>query len=72
MKTLITDLGKIARFSEINRKTNFDFRAKLKWKANNEKKLDNLVHSLYKDIASQVDCQACGNCCKTYLLFRQL
>jgi len=27
--------------------------------------IDSVVHGHYEDVASQIDCQKCGNCCKT-------
>jgi len=63
---LITNLLEIARLSERNRKANFDFRAKLKWKVDDEALLDSQVHALYQEIANKIDCRTCGNCCKTY------
>lgn len=63
---LVTDLAAIARLSELHRKENFDFRAKLKWQVEDEDALDAQVHALYKEVSAKLDCRACGNCCKTY------
>lgn len=66
MKPLITDISEISRLSERNRKKDFDFRAKLKREIHDENRLDTIVHALYKEVSSQIDCRSCGNCCKAF------
>ncbi|SHF73848.1 hypothetical protein SAMN02745218_02984 [Desulfofundulus australicus DSM 11792] len=42
---------------------NWEFRSFLKTSIAGEE-VDSLVHRLYKDISSQVDCKQCANCCR--------
>ena len=66
MRKLVTDLTEIKRLADRKRKKNFEFRSKLKMEVYDEESLDVTVHALYKEVSAQVDCRACGNCCKAF------
>ena len=63
MKNLELDLVKIAQLEVQKDKENFDFRAFLK--SQDLKKVDKIVHRLNNEITALIDCQKCGNCCKS-------
>ena len=63
MKHLELDIKKIAQLGEQNEEKNFDFRVFLK--GQDFKKVDKIVHRLHKEITPLIDCQKCGNCCKS-------
>lgn len=63
---LITDLQEISRISELQRKENFDFRAKIKWESESPEALDTLVNKVQRDVSSRIDCKKCANCCKIF------
>jgi len=44
--------------------TNLSFRSFLKELDLKGEELDAIVHQLFKDISSQIDCCSCGNCCR--------
>jgi len=58
---LETNLSKIKQKAAEREDENFRFRAFLKSKDSD--KVDKIVHQLHKDIAQQIDCKLCGNCC---------
>ena len=56
-----TDLSKIKHLATIREDENFRFRTFLKGK--DSVKIDNIALRLHKEIAAQIDCTLCGNCC---------
>jgi len=56
-----TDLLKIQHLATIRENENIRFRSFLKSKDGD--KVDSIVHRLHKEIAAQIDCTLCGNCC---------
>ena len=62
-----TDIDRIKKLSEEKEDENWEFRTFLKMGEVSSKKVDSTVHRLYKEISSQIDCEACGNCCKEIL-----
>jgi len=58
---LETDLEKIKRLAEKRDKENWRFRRFLKQCDNEE--IDAVVHRLVEEIAPQIDCSTCRNCC---------
>ncbi|MFO7978932.1 MAG: YkgJ family cysteine cluster protein [Bacteroidales bacterium] len=62
MMHLEFNLEKIARTGRQKEEENFDFRSFLKGQDSDE--VDQVVHRLHHEIASQIDCRQCGNCCK--------
>ena len=59
---LETDLEKMKVLGELRKEENERFRAFLKNR--NTHKIDLLLHRLNEQITPQIDCTACGNCCK--------
>lgn len=63
MKNLELNLEKIKQISVIKEDENYEFRAFLKGVDSDE--VDKIVHKINNEIVSQIDCQECGNCCKS-------
>lgn len=61
---LETDIKKIEELSQQREDENWDFRCFLKRADLSVAKIDSIVHSLYREVAAQIDCTQCGNCCK--------
>ena len=59
---MVTELSSIKKIAKEKEDENWSFRTFLKGYAN--KNLDTIVHRLFKKISDQVDCAACGNCCR--------
>lgn len=59
---IITDLQLIKKLATEREDENWRFRTFLK--GYDTETLDATIHRLYTEIASQIDCQACGNCCR--------
>ena len=59
-----TDLSRIKCLSEKKEDENWGFRDFLKGFDMPLKKMDRIVHRLYKQISSQIDCTKCANCCR--------
>lgn len=66
MKPLIIDLEKIKQLAAERENENDSFRFYLKQEDSGT--IDTIVHQLNNDIAPQIDCTACGNCCKTFMI----
>ena len=62
MMHLELDIEKISRISKRKENENYRFRSFLK--GQDSGRVDKIVHRLYKEIAEQIDCTDCGNCCK--------
>jgi len=56
------DLIKIENLAKEREVENWSFRTFLK--GYYFKNLDTIVHKLFKQVSEQIDCTACGNCCK--------
>ena len=63
MTYLETDLFQIAQLAKDKEEENLGFNSFLK-SSQCTKKIDEIVHSLYEQIALNIDCTACGNCCE--------
>jgi uncharacterized protein len=63
MKQLELNIEKIALIGEQKEEENYDFRIFLK--GQDFKRIDRIVHRLDKEIRSRIDCEKCGNCCKS-------
>lgn len=61
-----TDLAVIARHSATNESANELLKERL-LRIDSEV-LDNTVYSLYEALSPQIDCTACGNCCRSLLI----
>ena len=59
-----TNIKIIEQVSQRQYEKNWAFRSFLKGSALSVAKIDAIVHDLYKEISSQIDCTRCGNCCK--------
>lgn len=59
---IITDLQLIKKLAGEREDENWRLRATLKGFKIEE--LDTIIHRLYTDVSSQIDCQTCGNCCR--------
>lgn len=57
-----TDINEIKKLSKKKDDENWEFRAFLK--RYNSRRLDSIVHRLYREISSEIDCRTCGNCCR--------
>jgi Fe-S-cluster containining protein len=64
---LLTDPKVVAKLAEEREEANWRFRAFLKGTDLEIIELDALVHRLHEEVASQIDCCACGNCCREIL-----
>lgn len=64
MKELETDLKIIARMAVEKEEENWKFRSFLKTHNGDEGEIDRIVHRLYREISSEIDCRQCANCCK--------
>lgn len=60
-----TKIRKIKRLAKRKRDENWSFRSFLK--TCNGDEMDAIVHRLYREISSKIDCRACANCCKEIL-----
>lgn len=63
MRNLELDIETIKLISQEREEENYDFRAFLK--GVDSDKVDKIVRKLNNEIISQIDCQECGNCCKS-------
>ena len=59
-----TDINKIKKISNQREKDNWEFRSYLKNCDRSDEEIDSIVHKLYRDIVSEINCQMCANCCK--------
>ncbi|MCF7849696.1 MAG: YkgJ family cysteine cluster protein [Kiritimatiellales bacterium] len=59
---IVTDLQLITKLASEREDENWRFRTFLK--GYDIEELDAVVHRIYADVSSQIDCQACGNCCR--------
>ncbi len=59
---LETNLDVIKKLGQEREEENIKFRFFLKWREEDD--VDEIVHRLHDEIAAQIDCTLCGNCCK--------
>lgn len=64
---LQTDPKVVAKLAEEREEANWRFRTFLKGIDLEIEELDAIVHKHYEDVANQIDCCACGNCCRQIL-----
>lgn len=55
------DLQKIKHLGLERERENMEFRSFLKGKSSG--KTDSIVHRLYEQVSTEIDCKECGNCC---------
>ena len=58
------NLKKISKISKIKEQENWKYRTFLKGYDISCEELDSIVHELFSTVSAEVDCTACGNCCK--------
>lgn len=63
---LITDLHKITLLAADKEVENDHFKNFLKQQ--DDEQIDQIVHQLNEEIAPQIDCTQCGNCCKSLMI----
>jgi len=63
---VITDLSIIARNAATNEEENLHFQELLR--NENGESIDKLVFALNESISRQIDCTACGNCCRSLMI----
>ena len=59
-----TNLKKFKKLAPIKENENWEFRRFLKNSDLSSRKIDSIVHKLYREISSKIDCKTCANCCK--------
>ena len=64
MVIIETDVNRIKRLSKQKEDENWDFRSFLKWCGTPSEEIDSIVHRLYQEVSSQIDCRTCANCCR--------
>jgi len=64
---LQTDPKVIATLASEREDDNWLFRSFLKGLDPDIVEVDSVVHAIYEEVASQIDCRACGNCCREML-----
>lgn len=64
---LQTDPDVVAKLAGEREEANWRFRSFLKGIDLEVEELDAIVHRHFEDVASQIDCCACGNCCRQIL-----
>lgn len=57
----------VAKLAKERKDENWAFRSFLKWTELPEEEIDAIVHKHYEDVSNQIDCCACGNCCRVAL-----
>ncbi|MCW3053673.1 MAG: Fe-S-oxidoreductase, partial [Chthonomonadales bacterium] len=63
---LIRDIPLIQRYSRHNEAEDYSFREFLKVRLNlSNKELDKIAQETTEEVWKQIDCLACGNCCRT-------
>ena len=61
---IVTNLQKIASLAKARNDENWNFRYYLKNLDMDIEDIDKIVHKIYEDVSSQVDCTKCSNCCR--------
>jgi hypothetical protein len=64
MAQRVTDVSTIERLTHENEDENWRFRCFLKAADLGVAKLDAIVRELHREVAGDIDCQTCGNCCR--------
>jgi uncharacterized protein len=62
----VIDLEKIKQLAAERENENDSFRFYLKQQ--DSRQIDGIVHQLNNNIAPQIDCTSCGNCCKSFMI----
>lgn len=59
------DLKQISNIAKRKEKENWEYRSFLKSYDIELEKLDAIVHEIYREVESKIDCTKCANCCRT-------
>ncbi|ODS35100.1 MAG: hypothetical protein A7316_04410 [Candidatus Altiarchaeales archaeon WOR_SM1_86-2] len=59
-----TDIDKIKELSNEKEDENWEYRSFLKGCDISEEDIDSIVHKLYVQMSSEIDCKKCANCCR--------
>jgi uncharacterized protein len=59
------DPERIKELADQRADANWSFRCLLKSSDLSTRKIDSIVHRHYKEVAAQIDCRQCANCCKS-------
>lgn len=62
-----TTPAKIKKLAKEKADENWEFRTFLKQINMRSEEVDAVVHRIYQEIASKIDCKSCANCCKELL-----
>ncbi|MCG3154689.1 MAG: hypothetical protein DKINENOH_01283 [bacterium] len=62
---LVTDLARIEKLSKQKENENWQFRSFLRSGRISPRRIDAIVQRLNHEVAPQIDCTKCANCCKT-------
>ena len=63
-RTMERDLNKIKQLALKREDENWEFRTFLKGLDMPLKKMDRVVHRIYEEVSSEIDCKKCANCCR--------
>ncbi len=61
---IVTDINRIKTIAKQKSDENWQFRAFLKNYDAPIEEIDSIVHELYKEVSSLINCMKCANCCK--------
>jgi Fe-S-cluster containining protein len=61
---LVTDIDEIKKLAREKEEEDYGFRSFLKSGLISPKKIDLITQKIYKEVAEQIDCTKCANCCK--------
>ena len=64
MVSIETHVNRIEQLSKQKEDENWDFRSFLKWCDTPPAEIDSIVHRLYQEASSPIDCRTCANCCR--------
>ncbi|MFC1611435.1 YkgJ family cysteine cluster protein [Myxococcota bacterium] len=61
---LVKDPKRVSELGKRKEELNWEFRSFLKGIHLKSEELDRIVHSLHEEVSAQIDCTACGQCCR--------
>ena len=67
MTALVTDIAVLEKLAERKEEENWEYCVFFKEGSLSSKRSDTVVHRLHAEVAEQIDCTTCANCCKTVL-----
>jgi Fe-S-cluster containining protein len=63
---LETDIKKIKQLAQQRKEANWAFRCFLKGSDFSIRKIDLMVHDLFREVSREIDCTKCASCCNTF------